>query len=282
MPHTPIRIACAFAALLVPLLAAPSAAQAQAPVGKLEGTAFVHTAESSRLAIDNALVGLPARVTGGAPFVGRMSAAPREARARVPVVLFLHGSSGLGLAAIAEWQAWLAGLGIASLAPDSMGLPGRITYSSPIDRPTYEKIHALRASEIALGAAALRALPWADPARIVLAGTSEGAVAASRDTGLWAGRMMFAWSCEDNYFVEKPRTATGPEPVLNIISSTDPFFSPSNAWLGNPQALGHCGTALRGHKAATIVLVPGAPHTLLNLPQVRAATRGWLEDLLRP
>ena len=31
---------------------------------------------------------------------------------RAPVVVFLHGSSGLGLKAIGEWQLWLADLGI--------------------------------------------------------------------------------------------------------------------------------------------------------------------------
>lgn len=259
-----------------------SATGAQTPAGELTGSAWRHTAASARNAVDQASVGLPASVTGAAVYVGKLAAAPREARARVPVVLFLHGSSGLGLAAIAEWQAWLAGLGIASLAPDSMGLPDRINYKSPIDKANYERVHALRGSEIGLGADALRGLPWADPARTVLAGTSEGAVAVARDTGAWAGRMVFSWSCEDNYFVEQHRTAAIAEPVLNVISVTDPFFSPANPWLGQPQAAGHCGAALKAHKAATVVLVPGAPHTLLNLPQVRQVSRAWLLDLLKP
>ncbi|MEI7443819.1 MAG: alpha/beta hydrolase [Burkholderiales bacterium] len=276
------RRVCAVIAAACVALPPAVAQQPATPVGKVEGSAWVHTPESAKAAIAQAQVGLPARVTGGAPFVGRLSAVPATQPVRVPVVLFLHGSSGLGLAAIGQWQAWLAGLGIASLAPDSMALPGRLTYTSPIEVPTYERIHALRASEIALGRDALAALPWADPARLVLAGTSEGAVPVARDGGAWAGRMMFAWSCEDNYFVEAHRTATTAAPVLNVISSVDPFFSPSNAWLGNPKAIGHCGGALRAHPATTVVLVPGAPHTLLNLPQVRAATRGWLEDLLKP
>lgn len=215
-------------------------------------------------------------------FTGRLTAAPKDTRAKVPVVLFLHGSSGLGLAAIGEWQAWLAGLGIASIAPDSMALPQRLTYKSPIDKATYEKVHALRASEVGIALAALRTLPWVDPARIVLAGTSEGGVPVARDPGAWAGRMIFSWSCEDNYFVEQHRTATIAEPVLNVMSATDVFFSPSNAWLGNAQAKGHCGAALKDHKAASIVLIPGAPHTLLNLPQARQAVRAWLLELLKP
>ena len=255
---------------------------AQTPAGEIKGSAWEHTAESSRLALENALLALPGQATGGAVFTGRLSGAPKDTRAKVPVVLFLHGSSGLGLAAIAEWQAWLAGLGIASVAPDSMALPQRLTYKSPIDKASYEKVHALRASEVGIALAALRTLPWVDPSRIVLAGTSEGGVPVARDPGAWAGRMIFSWSCEDNYFVEQHRTAPIAEAVLNVMSATDVFFSPSNAWLGNAQAKGHCSAALKDHKAATIVLIPGAPHTLLNLPQARQAARSWLLELLKP
>lgn len=277
-----MRTSCPRVAAVAVAALAAFGSWAQAPVGEIKGSAWEHTAESSRLALDNALLALPAQATGGTVFTGRLTAAPKDTRAKVPVVLFLHGSSGLGLAAIGEWQAWLAGFGIASVAPDSMALPQRLTYKSPIDKATYEKVHALRASEVGIALAALRTLPWVDPSRVVLAGTSEGGVPVARDPGAWAGRMIFSWSCEDNYFVEQHRTATIAEPVLNVMSATDVFFSPSNAWLGNAQAKGHCGAALKDHKAATIVLIPGAPHTLLNLPQARQAVRAWLLELLKP
>jgi hypothetical protein len=120
---------------------------------------------------------------------------------------------------------------------------------------------------------------------MVLAGTSEGAVAVARYAGHeFAGRIIYSWSCEDNYFVRGHGTVLPPQvPVLNVISSSDPFFSPSNAWLANPVARGHCGDALKGAKNASIVLIPGAPHTLINLPQARHATAGFIADvLLRP
>jgi dienelactone hydrolase len=268
--------------LALALLAASSPSHGQAPAGEIKGSAWAHTAESRSLVLANASVALPAAVTGAAVFSGKLSAAPKDVRAKAPVVLFLHGSSGLGLAAIGEWQAWLAAQGIASIAPDSMGLPGRILYKSPIDKATYEKVHALRQSEVDIVLEALPSLPWADTSRIVLAGTSEGGVPVARHGGRFAGRMIFSWSCEDNYFVEAHQTHAIAEPVLNVISSVDPFFSPANAWLGNAAAQGHCGAALKAHKNATIVLVPGAPHTLLNLPQPRQVVKAWLADLWRP
>lgn len=256
----------------------------EAPTGEIKGSAWAHTPQSLAASLHNAAVVLPAQATGGRVYSGKWSAIPASTKGKVPVVLFLHGSSGLGLKAIGEWQQWLAGMGIASLAPDSFALPNRLTYKSPVDKATYEKVHALRVSEIALAAQALPGLPWADPARVVLAGTSEGATAVARYTGReFAGRIIYSWSCEDNYFVQAHATALPDDrPVLNVMSSTDVFFSPSNSWLGNATATGHCGAALKANKQASVVLIPGAPHTLMNLPAARHPTEGFLRDVLKP
>lgn len=255
-----------------------ASAQTTVPKGEIMGTAWEHTAASLAGTLQQADVVLPAAATGGAVFTGKFKDAPTTAKARVPVVLFLHGSSGLGLKAIGEWQQWLATLGVASIAPDSFALPGHVTYKSPIAVDSYERIHALRASEIAPTLAALKAAPWADAGKLVLAGTSEGSVPVARQAGNdFAAKMMFAWSCEANYFVQAPKNAFTPEqPVLNIISNVDPFFSRSNTWLGNADAVGHCGAALKGLPKAAVLLVPDAPHTLINFPAARHAVAGFL------
>ncbi len=264
--------------------APPTAAAAAVPKGELIDGPSTHTADSLRNLVREAQVALPAAATGGAAFFGKFKDVPASASTRVPVVVFLHGSSGLGLAAIGEWQRWLAAQGIASVAPDSFQLAGRLTYKSPVDKATYERVHALRAQEVAPTVAALAAAPWVDSTRLALAGTSEGATTVARHPGTgFRGRVMYAWSCEDNYFSTAHRSNLPPEqPVLNVISLTDPFFSPANSWIGNAKALGHCGEALKVHKNATVVLMAGAPHTLLMLPAARHATAGFLQDLFRP
>lgn len=278
-------VACLVAACATPSTppAAPPVAAA-APKGEVTEGPSVHSAESLRKLIQEAQVALPAVATGGVPYFGKFKDLPAGSTTRVPVVVFLHGSSGLGLKAIGEWQQWLALQGIASIAPDSFALAGRLSYKSPVDRATYERVHALRLSEVAPSVAALAAVPWADTSRLVLAGTSEGATSVARHSGSgFKGRILYAWSCEDNYFTAAHRTLLPPgQPLLNVISLTDPFFSPANPWLGNPQALGHCGDALKAHKNATVVLVAGAPHTLLMLPAARHATAGFLQDLFKP
>jgi len=281
------RAAAASAAVFA-LAGGPAFAQT-APVGAVKGSASEHTPASLAAALEGASVSIPARATGGAPYHGTLAQVPAtvggEGR-RVPVIVFLHGSSGIS-DAIRQWQRWLAEtLGVASLAPDGMRLPDRITYTSPVGRDVYEKVHAMRARELDAAMSALPTLAWADTARIVIAGTSEGAVGVARYRG-GAGvpaeraRIVYSWSCEANYHVDAPRNAMPDTlPVLNVMSSTDPYFAPSNAWLGNPAARGHCGDALARNAQAQILLLPQAPHTLFNLPAARGATREFLERVL--
>jgi dienelactone hydrolase len=259
-------------------------AQPAVPIGEIKGEGWIHTKDSLAATVQQADVCLPAAATGNSLFCGKFKDIPKLSGKPAPVIVFLHGSSGLGLKAIGEWQQWLAGLGYASIAPDSFALAGRVTYKSPIDKQSYEKIHLLRASEISPTLAALKGQAWADFSRLILAGTSEGAVPVARHAGAeFAARILYAWSCEENYFVKDPLNAfESGKPVLNVISASDPFFSRSNAWLENPQAQGHCGIALKDNNRASIVLVPNAPHTLLNLPATKSATAGFLSQLVNP
>ncbi|MGF6211362.1 dienelactone hydrolase family protein [Comamonas sp. 4034] len=253
-------------------------------MGSVQGSAWVHTDASLKAVVENAWVVLPASVTSGAVYAGLLKNAP-PTRGKAPLVVFVHGSSGVA-PAIKTWQQWLAdSLGIASLTADSMQLADRMTYKSPVAPEIYEKIHAMRAQELAAAVGAVTALPWADPQRLVIAGTSEGAVAVARYQAASApqekGRMIFSWSCEDNYHVQTHRSQLPQTlPVLNIMSSTDMYFSKANPWLDNPDAKGHCAEALAMNKVSSIVLIPGAPHTLFNLPQAQQAQVGFLRGVL--
>lgn len=273
----------AIAAILM-IASGSAGAQPAVPSGEIKGDSWVHTTDSLTATVQQADVCLPPAATGSTSFCGKFKDIPKVSGRKVPVLVFLHGSSGLGLKAIGEWQQWLAGLGYASIAPDSFALAGRVTYKSPIDKTSYERIHALRASEIAPALAALRSQAWADSSSLILAGTSEGSIPVARYPGTeFVARVLYAWSCETNYFVVEPRNAFEPDkPVLNVISASDPFFSKANAWLGNAEAQGHCGAALKDNSRASVLLVPNAPHTLLNLPAARSAAAGFLSLLAKP
>jgi hypothetical protein len=103
-----------------------------------------------------------------------------------------------------------------------------------------------------------------------------GPAVARYDGREFAARIVFAWSCEDNYFVVAHGTRLIVEqPILNAISAVDPFSL--RPILGAATQKGHCAAAFSDGKQAAVVLVNGAPHTLLDMLQVRAFTRSFLE-----
>lgn len=229
---------------------------------------------------------IPAHWCGGDVYAGPASLAPSVSVTKPsPVVIFLHGSSGLN-DSTRSWQRWLAKeLRLPSLAPNGLVVPGRIRYQSPAAKEVYELVHTARATELQAALACLRHCSWVDPEKIVVAGTSEGAVAVARlEPGLAVGRILYAWSCESNYFVEQHGTRFGQqEPVLNVISTDDPYFRPDNPWHGDAKQLldGHAAALVKGNRKAVIVLLSGAPHTLYNLSPARNATQAFLGELLQ-
>ena len=90
--------------------------------------------------------------------------------------MFAHGSSGIG-EPLKAFGRWLASFGIGFLCPNSFVLKDRITYTSPVSRDDYERIHVMRSAELANAAARLTEVPGFD-GRYVVAGTSEGRVVA--------------------------------------------------------------------------------------------------------
>lgn len=241
--------------------------------GKMSGTADKHTADSLKASFENAWF---AAARGA--FEGKLSDAPENLPA-APILLFAHGSSGIG-APLKAFARFVSSLGWSFLAPDSFVFPDRITYSSPVSRENYERVHAMRSQELDYAARHLDEAPGFS-GRYAVAGTSEGGVAAACFTApegrRESGRILFSWPAEDNYHVVSHQTHIPDDvPVLNIMSAEDKYFSRANPWLANPDALGHAGRTLAHHPQTSILLIPGAPHTLFALPQTESAVRAFL------
>lgn len=244
--------------------------------GSIKGTADRHTEESLAETFKQGLLIAPYNFYEGALDAFEDAGVAFDS---APVFLFAHGSSGIS-DAVRNFGRWVASLGFIFFAPNSFALKDRITYTSPIARSDYERIHAMRTAELQNASIRLEEIPGFD-GRYVVAGTSEGGVAAARFQApagrTECGRLIFSWSCEDNYHVEAHRTHVPDDvPVINVMSAADKFFSKANPWLDNPEALGHAGRTLAKHPKAEIVLIPGAPHTLFALPQAQDAVKGFL------
>lgn len=251
--------------------------------GSLQGTVKKHSAETLVATWMNAYVTIPNN-EGGAPKTGQLTDFVKEDR-RYPVVVFMHGSSGVN-AQIKAFAYWLSdALRIACVVPDSMQTKDRLTYTSPVPAEDYEMIHAMRLEELELAMTEIKKVSWCD-GRVIVAGTSEGGVAAARyqATGEMLqekAKMIFSWSCENNYHVKSHQSHLPDDlPVLNVMSASDKFFSQANSYLDNPKAIGHAGNVLANNKNAEIILLPSAPHTLINLSQTRDAVATFLTRVL--
>lgn len=275
-----------FVARVLPMAAAflcATAALAADKPGETRGTVLEPSPANLALTWSGANLVLPATLVGGRRWEGRAEDAP-DVIGIAPLVIVMHGSSGVA-PAVKEFQAWLADeLGVASVAPDSLAIPDRLTYTSPVDVATYEHVHALRLAELENALKASRDWSWVDRLRIVLAGTSEGAVAVGRYAGRdVAARLIYSWSCEDNYFVTAPGLGIGPsEPVLNAISARDPYFSAANPWNKDHAVTGSCAAALKDDAKAEVMVIDADVHTILNRPEVHERSARFLRGVLDP
>lgn len=277
MKHT--FLAC----LALALIATATPVAVTGKPGDIKGSTLDATPDNLAATWNRANLVLPAALAGGERWQGAPVDAPTVA-GKAPLVILLHGSSGIA-PAVKEFQTWLADtLNLASVAPDSLAIDGRLTYDSPVSVDVYERVHALRLAELDHALAASKTWAWVDRARIVLAGTSEGAVAVSRYAGLQsAARLIFSWSCEANYFVDAPRPGFGArEPVFNAISARDLYFSPQNPWNKDYAVTGNCAGALKGNPNAVVFVVDADVHTILNRADVRQAASDFLTNVLKP
>jgi len=251
--------------------------------GEIKGTVLEPSPENLARTWSNANLVLPAALAGGRRWEGHAEDAP-DVIGIAPLVIVMHGSSGIA-PAVKEFQVWLADeLGAASVAPDSLAIPDRLTYTSPVAIDIYERVHALRLAELDHALKASRDWSWVDRLRIVLAGTSEGAVAVGRYSGKdVAARLIYSWSCEDNYFVAAPQLGIGPkEPVLNAIAARDPYFSAANPWNKDRTVTGSCAAALKDNPKAEVMVIDADVHTILNRPEVRQLSAAFLRRILEP
>ncbi|CAJ1342608.1 unnamed protein product [Effrenium voratum] len=143
----------------------------------------------------------------------------------------------------------------------------------------YERIYLLRKRELDW---LMENPPVFLTGRLFLMGHSEGGMVAARYwhpglQGRLSGRIISAWSCEENYFVGSKRgseTGGGGEgiPVLNIIGTADEFFSKngsvaaqvarSSVDYGTKDIEGHCLRSFQASnlRSAAVLLLQGAAH----------------------
>ena len=225
---------------------------------------------------DKAFIGIPKGVLGRAkPFYGTYDQALikipnlKKYTKKLPTVVYMQGSGSFDSGKI--FRKWITEAGYIFFAPNTHTSPKRPTYSSPVPKMVYEKVHAYRQAEIDLFVKRLAELPFIDTKRMFLMGFSEGALATARYSGdEFVGRIVLGWSCEPNYYTDYPKVgAKESDPFLNIIGRDDRYFGSQNPWNNGYHNKGHCGDALFRFTNAKVVLLPNTGHKLIDNPFVK-------------
>lgn len=145
---------------------------------------------------------------------------------RAPVAIMLHGGGGLDAsqtAAFADWSSWLATHGVASVIVDSFRGRGIANFHFTGNRDAYLAMIANRVVDARRTIEWLRMTSWADPAKVLVFGQSQGAIVGthmSLETDVRAPQIAFYNGCDANYFASKPASANYP-PSLWLLGGAD-------------------------------------------------------------
>jgi dienelactone hydrolase len=187
----------------------------------------------------------------------RLADLPRNAR--LPVVLYAHGCTGIGSKSF--FQA-LARAGYVVIAPDSMARRYRPLQCDPKTQTGgYNRfVYDFRLTEISFALDRLKRLPWVDTSRLFLIGVSEGGVAAALYRGdEFRARVIAQWTCTGAPLVQG-LSAPPNEPVLSIVRDRDPWYDATRT----RNQRGDCGAFMQGRPNSRSLVLKGGGHSILG------------------
>lgn len=195
-----------------------------------------------------------------------------------PVVLYLHGCTGIVNWHDHDWGVTLSQNGFIVIMPDSMARAGRIPNCDPVSKTggLFLRAHDYRQQEITYALEQIQKSHWADKNRIFLIGHSEGgtAVARSEHKGT-RGNVILAWTCAwrgDRFMagIHSPKNV----PVLAIAAKKD-------EWRVGKITEGRCADNANGRKVTQIDL-DGSVHATTKYPESKPAVLNFLKNIDGP
>ena len=228
---------------------------------------------------DEAIVAVPGsdRILRGKDLMDPKNPAISEIQAPLPVVLYLHGCTGIGELEI-EFGQSLANQGYLFIAPNSFARRYRPLQCDPVHQTGGFNLFVFdfRMAEVSNALEQLKRSRIVDPDHLYLMGGSEGGVVAALYRGdQFSGRVIFQWTCTGSPLVRGIAAPHG-EPVLAIVNQGDPWYDEQHT---TGQA-GDCGPYLseRPNSRSIILKRPGM-HDVLSIPNVRVAIFDFLAQL---
>ena len=195
---------------------------------------------------------------------------------KLPVVIYLHGCTGIEPRHDIEWAKFIAGLGFIVVMPDSMARPDRRSNCDPKAKSgtnAFPQANEYRQQEIGYALEHLKNVPWVDNKNIFLMGHSEGGIATARSNySGFNGIIISGWTC------------TNPNPQSNGIFS--PKETPAlaiayvdDAWRKGKPNEGRCADQAGGRNIVQLDL-EGTEHSTFQNKLAQTAVAEFLKKYL--
>ena len=195
---------------------------------------------------------------------------------RLPVVVYLHGCTGIGNY---DFLRRLARTGMIVIAPDSMARKFRPLQCRPLSKTGGYNlfVYDFRLAEVSFAVHQLQRSDWADPDRLFLIGASEGAVAAALYRGdAFRARIIAQWTCHGAPLVRG--IGAPPEtPILAVVKANDPWYDPTRTVAQR----GDCGVFMQGRPGARSIVTAGNGHDVFTDPVLVQEMMSFLDRFRR-
>lgn len=216
---------------------------------------------------DHAHVYVPGRFFTSVP-------AQVQVSGRLPVVVYLHGCTGL-TPHDAYWARTLITQGVIVVQPDSFARTDRRANCDPRTHRVglYPPASAMRDEELHFALERLRNAPWADPKRIVVMGHSEGGRAAMTNVAPHVrGTIVSGWGCTSSNRRWNGIPHPADHPLLIFEHEHDPWYATRG---------GRCKDHLPGRPATRYVSLGHSGHNSAHSDQARESALAFVAAVLR-
>lgn len=198
---------------------------------------------------------------------------------KYPVVIYLHGCSGLWAGSIKRME-MLAAAGYAAIAPDSFA---RNKYPKSCDPVTktgglYRSTLMMRQQDALNAVTRAKQLAWVDANNVFLLGFSEGGITAAMMRGNTPqqhvnARIIEGWTCHAGWPEYQGLRAPVSEPVMSLVAKHDPWFQAD--W-----ARGECGAFMHPDNTSVSIQIKDGSlahqHGLLEAPALQSKVLAFL------
>lgn len=194
---------------------------------------------------------------------------------RLPVVIYIHGCSGI-TGENTSWGKYIKDLGYIAVLPDSMARRSEMNCDPKTKKAgQFTKAYAMRLEEIGYAYDQVMKSPWADEKNVFLMGHSEGGVSAARTRlGGFSGIIISGWRCTNSKYPSFDGIFAPLEtPILTLEWNRDDWQTDVSK--------GSCADKFGERKKARQVLLPGSGHDVFEQGAAREAVTLFLKENLR-